>query len=160
MVIGVIGVFRPAVVGRVAVGNPGMSIGLAVEPVASPQDMIGLSIRHRAGLRDGRSRRIRGWTYAVIIPAVPVVAPLPDVAGHIVETIAIGAAGCLVGILTARPTEVGFALQLAAIEIHRRCPWQWSGLKWVSRVGQIGLGSIDIIAIRVDIVRLFLISSG
>ena len=115
----------------------------AVVPIAATHAAIGLAIRHHTSF--GRSGRVLRRTIGIVAALVPIVDELPDVAGHVVQSVAVRAVGALPGLLGTGPSEVGFFLQFSVEKSHRGGPGQWTGAERVLRLRPIGLGGIRVI---------------
>src|SRR5512137_645429 len=124
-------ILRPAPVGRVAVGDAAVPV-LAIVPVAPAHAAIRLAVGHQAATL--RTRRILRRAVRVVVAGVPVVDELPDVASHVIETVAVDAVSRLVRLLAPRPAEVRLAMRLAVEKPHRRRPRLRAGTVWVLRL--------------------------
>ena len=90
-------------------------LAAAVPPRAAAQTTIryGAMVgKNLAGRGTGRiARDVVGHTVLVIAGRIPVIDPLPDIAGHIVETKGIRAVAGLVGCDGGRPVIVGLVAE-------------------------------------------------
>ncbi len=113
--------------------------------------MIGPAVRRPAGR--GGARRVVLRAGAVVLAVVPVVAPFPDVARHVVQAVAVRPVGRLVRLPPAGPVEIGFAVQLAVVEADRRRPRQRPRLVRIAGSRPVGPGQVGLVAPREQAVR-------
>lgn len=93
-----------------------------------------------------RVRVVAGRTVFIVVADIPIVDELPDIAGHVVKAVAVGAVATLPGVLGAGPGEVLFAMELAIEKAHRRGPWQRARAERILRFGPVGFACIRVIA--------------
>ena len=138
---------RTAVVGRITVGYAAVTVlVLAVEPIAPAQAAIWFAIGHeRAGQRTGGiGDNVVEHAIGVVISGVPIVYPLPDVAGHVIEPEPVGVVARLVGVISARPVVVGLVLQSAIVEADRRGPGREAAGEGIAAARPIGQGAVGV----------------
>ena len=146
VVVGVVGIIGAAVVGRVAVGHAAVApILLPVVPVAAAEHLIGVAVGH--GVAGGGAGGVVRRAYIVVVAAVPVIGPLPDVARHVVQAVGARSVGGLIGLLAAGPVEVRRIVQVAVVEADRGRPGKVARLVWVGRVGPVGQRSVRVLVV-------------
>ena len=119
MIVGMIGILRPAKIGGIAVRHAAVAV-LAVIPVAAAHAPVGLAVRHQAAARG--AGRVVGRAVCVVIAPIPVVDELPDIPGHVITAVTICPICGLKRLLRARPSKVRLAMQLPVEETDRRGP--------------------------------------